>query len=106
MSRMIDKASDSMSRIVPWPLQRGHVSERVSPSEGRKRWRDISSSPKREILPTWTRARSSSSASRILFSTSRWFLLGPMSIKSITMSPPISRNRNWRATSSAASRFV
>ena len=106
MMRNIDSARDSTSRMLPWPLQRGQVIALVSPSEGRRRWRDISSKPKREMRPTWTRARSASSASRIRFSTSRWFRLDPISMKSITTSPPMSRRRSCRAISSAASKFV
>ena len=104
--RRIESDSDLVSRIVPWPVQRGQTFALVSPSEGRSRWRDISKRPKRDILPTCTRARSMLSASRILFSTALWFFAADISIKSITISPPISRNRNWRAISSAASKFV
>ena len=71
IKRKIDKAIDSLERIVPWPLQRGHGPWLASPSEGRKRWRDISSKPKREILPICTRARSGRAASFKRFSTSR-----------------------------------
>ncbi len=52
------------------------------------------------------RARSASNASRIFSSTARWFLAGVMSMKSITIKPPMSRRRSWRAISSAASRLV
>jgi hypothetical protein len=40
------------------------------------------------------------------FSTSRWLRLLSMSMKSMTIKPPRSRSRNWRAISSAASRLV
>ena len=53
-------------------LQRGQTLDMVSSREGRRRCRDISSRPNREIRPTWTRARSIFSASRVLFSTSFW----------------------------------
>ena len=106
MIRRIDSARDSGPRTLPRPLQVGHVLRLDSPSDGRSRWRDISSSPNREIRPIRTRARSCSSASRSRFSTSRWFRAGVMSMKSMTISPPASRSRSWRATSSAASRFV
>ena len=106
IKRMMDKASDATSRMLPWPLQRGQTMPEVSPNEGRKRWRDISIKPKREIRPTCTRARSSFRLSRSLFSTARWLRIGPMSIKSITTKPPMSRKRNWRAISSAASKLV
>ena len=104
--RSMERAMFLVPRMVPCPLQRGHTFDVVSPSEGRKRCRDISSKPKREILPTCTRARSIFKASRIRVSTARWLRTGCISIKSITTRPPISRKRNWRAISSAASRFV
>ena len=106
IKRIIDRARDATSRILPWPLQRGQTMPEVSPKDGRKRWRDISIKPNREIRPTCTRARSSLRLSRSLFSTARWLRIGPMSIKSITTKPPMSRKRSWRAISSAASRLV
>ena len=102
----IDRARDRVPRMVPCPLQRGHVRDIVSSRDGRSLCRDISNKPKREIRPTCTRARSTSRASRILFSTSFWWRLFSISIKSITISPPTSRKRNWRAISSAASLLV
>ena len=106
MMRNTDNANDSVPRMVPWPAQRGHTLCADSPNDGRKRWRDISNKPKREIRPSWMRARSPLTASFIRFSTSRWCLLIDISIKSITTKPPKSRKRNWRAISSAASRLV
>ena len=70
--RRIDSASERVPRMVPCPLHRGQVLDMVSSREGRKRCRDISRRPKREMRPTWTLARSTTSASRILFSTSFW----------------------------------
>ncbi len=104
--RIIAKAEDSTSRIVPKPLQRGQTIPLVSPNDGLRRWRDISSRPNLDMRPTWTLARSTSSASRILFSTARWFLGEFMSIKSMTTRPPMSLRRICRHISSAASRFV
>jgi hypothetical protein len=72
----------------------------------RSRCRDISSRPNWLILPIWSRARSSLSASRSRFSTERWWRPSAMSMKSTTISPATSRRRSWRAISSAASRFV
>ena len=95
-----------MFRTVPRPSQRGQVSCAVSPRDKRKRWRDISSNPKREIRPTWMRALSDFSASFKRLSTSRWCLLWLISIKSITTRPPRSRNLSCLAISSAASRLV
>ena len=62
--------------------------------------------PKREIFPTCTLALSISRASRILSSISLWCLVFNISIKSITISPPTSRNLSCRAISSAACLFV
>ena len=104
--RNMCKAVDSMPRMWPVPLHRGQGMWLVSPKLGRKRWRDSSSKPKREILPVCTRARSWCKASRSAFSTSRWLRWLSMSIKSMTTKPPRSRKRNWRATSSAASILV
>ena len=74
--RSTASASDSTLRMWPMPLQRGQVWCADSPSDGRSRCRDISSRPKREILPIWTRARSMRTASRSRFSTSRWLRCG------------------------------
>ncbi len=98
-------AVDSVPRMWPMPWQRGQGMYADSASAGRSRWRDSSIRPKREILPSCTRARSYFSASRRRVSTSRWFLVLSMSMKSITMRPPRSRRRNWRAISSAASQI-
>jgi hypothetical protein len=51
MSRSSASASESTLRIVPMPLQRGQVMCAASPIEGRKRCRDNSSKPKREMRP-------------------------------------------------------
>ena len=102
----IAKASDLTSLIRPCPLHLGHNSEEISPSEGRRRWRDISSNPNRDIRPNCVLALSLASASCIRFSTALWFSRRVISIKSITISPPTSLKRSWRATSSAASRLV
>ena len=104
--RMIDNAKDAVSLIVPWPWHIGHTWLDDSSKDGRNLWRDISKRPKREIRENWMRARSWRHASRIRFSISLWFLIGLISIKSITTNPPTSRKRNWRAISSAASILV
>jgi hypothetical protein len=59
--------------MKPVPCSAGRRMWVVSLERGRRRWRDSSSRPKREILPTWTRARSWLEPSRRRFSTSRWF---------------------------------
>ena len=106
ISRRMARAMDSTPRMLPMPVQRGQVRWLESLKEGRRRWRDISSRPKRDSRPIWMRARSCFTASRRRSSTSRWFLLDSMSMKSMTISPPMSRIRSWRAISSAASRLV
>ena len=66
-------AIDSTLRMLPMPTQRGQTMWLDSLSEGRRRWRDISSRPKRDRRPIWMRARSIFMASRRRSSTSRWF---------------------------------
>jgi hypothetical protein len=55
---------------------------------------------------TWVRVLSRASAARNTRITSSRFCLISMSMKSMTMIPPMSRSRSWRATSSAASRLL
>ena len=50
--------------------------------------------------------RSSSSDLRSVFSTASRLRARAMSMKSMTMIPPMSRSLSWRTVSSAASRFV
>ena len=50
--------------------------------------------------------RSCSSSSWSTFSTSARFLATAMSMKSMTMIPPMSRSRSWRITSRAASMLL
>ncbi|MCY1230173.1 hypothetical protein D9M72_425790 [compost metagenome] len=58
------------------------------------------------MRPTWMRARSFFRQSFSFFSTARLLRFSSMSMKSMTTRPARSRRRSWRATSSAASRFV
>ena len=74
--------------------------------EGLSLCRDISIRPNLEILPTWTLALSTDRAVQSLSSTALLFLSESMSIKSITISPPMSLNRSCLAISTADSRFV
>ena len=104
--RKICKAELSVSRTWPEPPQRGQGIEAPSDNAGRRRWRLISIKPNLLMVPNCTRARSWRRASRKRFSTSRRLRLSSMSMKSMTISPPKSRKRIWRATSSAASRLV
>ena len=69
-------------------------------------WRVISTRPSGEISTTKVFVRSSSSALRSTLSTASRLRARAMSMKSMTMMPPMSRSRSWLTTSSAASRFV
>ena len=69
--RRTERARERTLRITPCPVHRGQMMAVVSSREGRRRCRDISMRPKREIRPTCTRARSASKASRMRFSTAR-----------------------------------
>ena len=55
---------------------------------------------------TWVRVLSRASALRRAAATLSRFSRISMSMKSMTMMPPMSRRRSWRATSSAASRLL
>ena len=69
-------------------------------------WRVISTSPSFEISAVNVFVRSSSSDLRSVLSTASRLRARAMSMKSMTMIPPMSRSRSWLTTSSAASRFV
>ena len=71
MARSTCSAALSSERTMPRPWQCGQVTKECSVTEGRSRWRDISSRPKWEIRPTWMRARSKRSASFSRRSTMR-----------------------------------
>ena len=68
-------AALSVLRTWPRPPQCVQVTKLLSASDGRSRWRLISSKPKWLMLPIWMRARSSFSASFIRRSTMRVVLL-------------------------------
>ena len=68
-------------------------------------WRVISTSPRGEISTTYVFVRSRSSSLRSASSTVARFLGFAMSMKSMTMIPPMSRSRSWRTTSFTASRL-
>ena len=95
-----------MSRMIPRPSQLGQVVENASTRPSEIRFRVISTRPSSEISNTWVRVLSRASASLNLRTTSSRFFRISMSMKSITMIPPMSRRRSWRATSSAASRLL
>ena len=70
------------------------------------RWRVSSRQPNGPMRPRRMRARSRFSASRRACSTCCMCEDSRRSMKSITMTPPRSRMRSWRATSGTASRSV
>ncbi len=102
----ICNAMDSTILTLPRPMQRGQISVVDSRIEGRSRCRDISRRPKREIRANCTRALSVWQEVRNSSSTCWPCLRFAMSIKSITIRPPMSRMRSCRAISLAASILV
>ena len=68
-------------------------------------WRVISTRPSGEISTTYVFVRSRSSSVRSASSTVARFFGFAMSMKSMTMIPPMSRSRSWRTTSFTASRL-
>jgi hypothetical protein len=67
MIRRICSAELSVSRMWPWPPQRGQGMDAPSDRAGRRRWRLISIRPNLLMVPNCTRARSCRSASRRRF---------------------------------------
>jgi len=98
--------TDETERTWPVPPHWAHGSVELSSTLARMRWRDISSSPKCEMRPTWMRARSCRRQSDSFRSTARLLRFSSMSMKSMTIRPARSRSLSCRATSSAASRLV
>ena len=91
---------------TPSPPQVGQCLVMISRTPSVTFWRVISTSPSGEISTTKVFVRSSSSALRSVLSTASRLRARAMSMKSMTMIPPMSRSRSWLTTSSAASRFV
>ena len=96
----------SSDLITPSPSHVGHGRVMISRTPSVTFWRVISTRPSGEISTTNVFVRSSSSALRSVFSTASRLRARAMSMKSMTMIPPMSRSRSWRTTSSAASRLV
>ena len=96
----------SSDLITPSPSQVGHGRVMISRTPSVTFWRVISTRPSGEISAVYVLVRSSSSALRSVLSTASRLRARAMSMKSMTMMPPMSRSRSWRTTSSAASRFV
>ena len=97
---------ESIDRTNPDPAQCSHCVKTPSLTGGEIRCRDISSRPNFEILARLIRALSVLHDCLTSFSTAALLLFWYISIKSMTISPPKSRNLSCRATSLAASRLV
>ena len=95
-----------MEVILPVPLHAGQSSEVLMFTSGRIRCRVACNNPNFEIGNTECLARSVFMKSSNDSCTLRLFSGNFMSIKSITIMPPISLNLNCRAISSAASILV
>ena len=90
---------------MPSPSQVGHFFVRISRGPSVTFWRVISTRPSGEISTTYVFVRSRSSSVRSASSTVARFFGFAMSMKSMTMIPPMSRSRSWRTTSFTASRL-
>ena len=90
---------------MPSPPQVGHFFVISSRGPSVTFWRVISTRPSGEISTTYVFVRSRSSSVRNASSTVARFFGFAMSMKSMTMIPPMSRSRSWRTTSFTASRL-
>src|SRR5947208_2867419 len=90
---------------MPSPPHVGHFMVMTSRGPSVTFWRVISTSPSGEISTTYVFVRSRSSSVRNASSTVARFLGLAMSMKSMTIIPPMSRSRSWRTTSFTASRL-
>ena len=93
------------ARARPRPPQVGHGSENASSSPCPTRLRVICTSPSEVTSATWCLVRSRPRHSVSRRSTRSRLDSSTMSMKSMTMMPPMSRSRSWRTISSAASRL-
>src|SRR4029079_5775411 len=91
---------------MPRPSQVGHVSEKDSTRPPETRLRVTCINPRGPISNTCDRVLSTARASFMAVSNCVLFFSRSISMKSITIMPPMSRRRSCRATSRAASRFV
>ena len=96
----------SSERMTPSPSQVGQGREMISRTPSVTFWRVISTRPSLEISAVNVFVRSSSREVRSTFMTASRLRARAMSMKSMTMMPPMSRSRSSLTTASAASRFV
>jgi len=81
--------------MVPMPLQRGQLMCAASPIDGRKRWRESSSKPKRvNAADLDARTILFHCIAQTILDRTLDFFCDSMSMKSMTMRPPRSRRRS------------
>ena len=90
---------------MPSPPHVGHLRVMISRGPSVTFWRVISTRPSGEISTTYVFVRSRSSSVRSASSTVARFFGLAMSMKSMTMIPPMSRSRSCLTTSLTASRL-
>src|SRR5690606_39217765 len=100
-----DFSIGSSCTMNPRPLQCSQVSENASTRPCPTRLRVIWTRPSDVTSATWCLVRSRPRHSTRRRSTRSRFDSSTMSMKSMTMMPPMSRSRSWRTISSAASRL-
>ena len=96
----------SSESTTPSPSHIGQARVMISRTPSVTFWRVISTRPSFEISAVKVLVRSSSSVLRSVLSTASRLRARAMSMKSMTMIPPMSRRRSSLTTASAASRFV
>ena len=99
-------STGSACRRMPRPAQCGHGVENASTRPVPSFLRVSCTRPSDVTSDTWWRVRSRASASVSLRSTRSRLDSSTMSMKSMTMMPPMSRSRSCRTISSAASRLL
>ena len=95
----------SVCTTMPRPPQCSHCSEKTSIRPDPTRLRVICTRPSEVTSATWCLVRSRPRHSSRRRTTRSRLLSSTMSMKSMTMMPPMSRSRSWRTISSAASRL-
>ena len=99
-------STGSVETITPRPRQCSHGSEKTSSRPWPTRLRVIWTRPSEVTSATWCLVRSRPRHSVSRRSTRSRLLSSTMSMKSMTMMPPMSRSRSWRTISSAASMLL
>ncbi len=103
--RSASTAAEVSESRTPSPPQVVHLRVRISRGPSVTFWRVISTRPSGEISTTYVFVRSRSSSFFSASSTAARFFGFAMSMKSMTMIPPMSRSLSWCTTSLTASRL-